>query len=404
MDSEIQQQQYQHHFQGFQKQTHHQKQQPNSLKRFRSAPSSNFASFLDAADTVPNNSGAGVAGGGGDRSGFSNAKPLSPETENIITRFISSMGDRQNSAVQPESMVRVKVESDTTHHQQQQNRNSSQQQSNYSTVPQRIYQSASKPPLANYQSSGMGSAPSSRMKIGIGGSNCFGLARNSSSPAGFFADINIDGYGVVKGMENYGGNNNGINQMNYSSGQSSSTSGLIKQSSDVQGTLMRMNSLEETKFNNNRNSWADSIMSENFNTLDGGGHNNDFKREFSEHNISENQPGESRSRPPPLAHHLSLPNTSAELSAMEKLLNLQDAVPLRIRAKRGCATHPRSIAERVRKNKISERMRKLQDLVPNMDKQTNTADMLDLAVDYIRDLQTQVKNLHGNRAKCTCPR
>ncbi|KAL3652187.1 hypothetical protein CASFOL_001868 [Castilleja foliolosa] len=41
------------------------------------------------------------------------------------------------------------------------------------------------------------------------------------------------------------------------------------------------------------------------------------------------------------------------------------------RAKRGCATHPRSIAERVRRTRISDRIRKLQDLVPNMDKWRN---------------------------------
>ena len=39
---------------------------------------------------------------------------------------------------------------------------------------------------------------------------------------------------------------------------------------------------------------------------------------------------------------------SAEMAAIEKFLQLQDAVPCKIRAKRGCATHPRSIAERVR--------------------------------------------------------
>lgn len=33
---------------------------------------------------------------------------------------------------------------------------------------------------------------------------------------------------------------------------------------------------------------------------------------------------------------------------MEKYLQFQDSVPCKIRAKRGCATHPRSIAERVR--------------------------------------------------------
>ncbi|MFS8011876.1 putative transcription factor bHLH family [Helianthus anomalus] len=101
-----------------------------------------------------------------------------------------------------------------------------------------------------------------------------------------------------------------------------------------------------------------------------------------------------------LTHQLSLPT---ELSVKEKLMHFQDNVPLRSRAKRGCATHPRSIAERVRRTRISERMRKLQDLVPNMDKQTSTADMLDLAVEYIKELQNQVETLSDRQRKCTCP-
>ncbi|GLT82376.1 hypothetical protein SLE2022_007590 [Rubroshorea leprosula] len=36
-------------------------------------------------------------------------------------------------------------------------------------------------------------------------------------------------------------------------------------------------------------------------------------------------------------------------------------------------------------------MRKLQDLSPDLDKQTNTAAMLDMAVEYIKDLQKHVK-------------
>lgn len=103
-----------------------------------------------------------------------------------------------------------------------------------------------------------------------------------------------------------------------------------------------------------------------------------------------------------LSHHLSLPKASVDMVAMEKFLHFQDSVPCKIRAKRGCATHPRSIAERVRRTRISERMRKLQELVPNMDKQTNTADMLDLAVEYIKDLQKQYKTLVDNRANCKC--
>ncbi|XP_042377134.1 transcription factor bHLH80-like isoform X2 [Zingiber officinale] len=88
--------------------------------------------------------------------------------------------------------------------------------------------------------------------------------------------------------------------------------------------------------------------------------------------------------------------------ATDRFLQFEDAVPCRVRAKRGCATHPRSIAERVRRNKISERIKKLQELVPNMDKQTNTADMLDLAVVYIKNLQKQVKMLTEEQANCTC--
>lgn len=48
-----------------------------------------------------------------------------------------------------------------------------------------------------------------------------------------------------------------------------------------------------------------------------------------------------------LSHHLSLPNPASDMSAMDKFLRFPDSVPCKIRAKRGCATHPRSVAERV---------------------------------------------------------
>ncbi|XP_008783788.2 transcription factor bHLH128-like isoform X2 [Phoenix dactylifera] len=99
----------------------------------------------------------------------------------------------------------------------------------------------------------------------------------------------------------------------------------------------------------------------------------------------------------------SLPTTSLEIATVEKFLQIQqDQVPFKIRAKRGCATHPRSIAERERRTRISEKLRKLQELVPNMDKQTNTADMLDLAVQHINSLQSQVEILTQERENCIC--
>ncbi|CAA6660104.1 unnamed protein product [Spirodela intermedia] len=100
------------------------------------------------------------------------------------------------------------------------------------------------------------------------------------------------------------------------------------------------------------------------------------------------------------SNQFGLPKGSFE---MEKLFRIhQDSVTCKIRAKRGCATHPRSIAERERRTKISEKLRKLEDLVPNVDKQTNTADMLDLAVQYIKTLQGQLQKLKKEHQHCTC--
>ncbi|WOL03652.1 transcription factor bHLH128 [Canna indica] len=81
----------------------------------------------------------------------------------------------------------------------------------------------------------------------------------------------------------------------------------------------------------------------------------------------------------------------------------QEAVSFKVRAKRGCATHPRSIAERERRTRISKRLQKLQDLVPDIDKQTSTSEMLELAIQYIKELKNQVEKLKQEQADCTCP-
>ncbi|XP_073014065.1 transcription factor bHLH128-like [Typha latifolia] len=106
-----------------------------------------------------------------------------------------------------------------------------------------------------------------------------------------------------------------------------------------------------------------------------------------------------------LESQFSLPKTSLEMASVENFLQIQqDQVPFKIRAKRGCATHPRSIAERERRTRISEKLRKLQELVPNMDKQTNTSDMLDFAVQHIKGLQSQLQILNQEQDNCTCSR
>ncbi|KAL0911490.1 hypothetical protein M5K25_019635 [Dendrobium thyrsiflorum] len=68
----------------------------------------------------------------------------------------------------------------------------------------------------------------------------------------------------------------------------------------------------------------------------------------------------------------------------------------RVRARRGQATDPHSIAERLRRERIAERMRALQELVPNTNK-TDRAAMLDEIVDYVKFLRLQVKVLSMSR-------
>ncbi|KAH9572880.1 hypothetical protein CY35_02G174800 [Sphagnum magellanicum] len=68
----------------------------------------------------------------------------------------------------------------------------------------------------------------------------------------------------------------------------------------------------------------------------------------------------------------------------------------RVRARRGQATDPHSIAERLRRERIAERMKALQELVPNSNK-TDKASMLDEIIDYVKFLQLQVKILSMSR-------
>ncbi|TKY53287.1 dimerization protein [Spatholobus suberectus] len=249
------------------------------------------------------------------------------------------------------------------------------------------------------------------------------LLRQSSSPAGLFSNNNIsfqNGFATMKGVGNYGGVNgsNGElspcinrlkNQFSFSSRNASSL-GMLSQISEIGSEDIEATSPDDDRRHGGSGtgdtqhydpgfpygSWNDTPqLSENLSGLKRG-------RSGNEKIFSDVQNGELGSQVNLLSHHLSLPKTSAEMITMEKLFQFPDSVPCKIRAKRGCATHPRSIAERVRRTRISERMRKLQELVPNMDKQTNTADMLDLAVEYIKDLQKQFKTLSEKRANCKC--
>ncbi|EPS74590.1 hypothetical protein M569_00166, partial [Genlisea aurea] len=67
---------------------------------------------------------------------------------------------------------------------------------------------------------------------------------------------------------------------------------------------------------------------------------------------------------------------------------------IHVRARRGQATDAHSLAERVRREKISERMKILQSLVPGCSKVvTGKAVMLDEIINYVQSLQRQVEFL-----------
>ncbi|CAI7746029.1 unnamed protein product [Closterium sp. NIES-53] len=69
-----------------------------------------------------------------------------------------------------------------------------------------------------------------------------------------------------------------------------------------------------------------------------------------------------------------------------------------VRARRGQATDSHSIAERMRREKISDRMKVLQALVPSCAKVTGKAVMLDEIINYVRSLQLQVELLSSKLA------
>ncbi|KAF2317723.1 hypothetical protein GH714_039671 [Hevea brasiliensis] len=314
----------------------------SGLTRYQSAPGSYFCGFLDRelCEELLN-------------------RPTSPETERIFARFLANSGGKTENmsnqnfgVIKQDSPVREAVaqvnqqaqlmasvnNNDARLHQQQHQQQLLRQQSNYSSSSRSFYQNQSRPPLPDKNS---GSGVDYRM---------VGMERLPQ----------MKSYAVLRGMGDFGAGNR---ETSYSAASrppphSSGRMSPIAEIGNKNIGKIALRIVVLVKL-------AATIMS---------------------------QSGDSRNHPPMLAHHLSLPKTSAEISAIEKFLQLHDSVPCKIRAKRGCATHPRSIAERVRRTRISERMRKLQDLVPNMDKQTNTADMLDLAVDYIKDLQRQVED------------
>ncbi|KAK7391886.1 hypothetical protein VNO78_20309 [Psophocarpus tetragonolobus] len=107
-------------------------------------------------------------------------------------------------------------------------------------------------------------------------------------------------------------------------------------------------------------------------------------------------------RPPPSHPHLHLHHNQQGQGVAVAAPAPMAATPQppgirpRVRARRGQATDPHSIAERLRRERIAERMKALQELVPSINK-TDRAAMLDEIVDYVKFLRLQVKVLSMSR-------
>ncbi|KAJ0265413.1 Transcription factor HBI1 [Hirschfeldia incana] len=84
-------------------------------------------------------------------------------------------------------------------------------------------------------------------------------------------------------------------------------------------------------------------------------------------------------------------DTSKETSKGASKIQKLDYI--HVRARRGQATDRHSLAERARREKISKKMKYLQDLVPGCNTITGKAGVLDEIINYVQSLQRQVEFL-----------
>lgn len=201
-----------------------------------------------------------------------------------------------------------------------------------------------------------GSENCGQAKMGVRNSN--NLVRQKSSPAGFFSNE-----GLTTLREDSNGQETIHGTLNFSSMPSTclkrmpqiAENGIQSMEPNGDSKSHHMPSFtnefwDNSSFNAQKTETEDEIMFSTSNGL------KSQEADFCYQNLG-------------LTHHLSLPSSSTKItSSIEKFLQIQDSVPCKIRAKRGFATHPRSIAERVRRTRISDRIKKLQGLFPKSDK------------------------------------
>ncbi|KAF3457393.1 hypothetical protein FNV43_RR02050 [Rhamnella rubrinervis] len=238
------------------------------------------------------------------------------------------------------------------------------------------------------------SSPSSA--VASSSSSSSSLVRQRSSPAGLLSHLaaattdNNAGFSVTRGAGSYSsqaGTNGGHGVSRLKSQLSFTRQDSLSQISEVSENIV-----DGGNANNGHQNVMHAYATTSFGMDSWDNNTNSIVFSAPSSKRAKHMDGDIFSCYDVLESQFSLPETTLEMATVEKLLQIpEDSVPCKIRAKRGCATHPRSIAERERRTRISGKLKKLQELVPNMDKQTSYADMLDLAVQHIKGLQNQVQ-------------
>lgn len=155
------------------------------LSRYQSAPSSYFANLINSSGYP----------GEDDCDQFLNTKALSPETDGFFSRFMSSCGDEESNdptvlvseGNQSQFVAPMKHEPDIFDHQQEQLMYRSE-----SKLDHKIVGTSSGMENPYNVASSVGMDRVSQLKMGVIGESNSNLIRHSSSPAGLFANINVD--------------------------------------------------------------------------------------------------------------------------------------------------------------------------------------------------------------------
>ncbi|XVF33757.1 hypothetical protein REPUB_Repub17cG0195800 [Reevesia pubescens] len=343
-------------------------QHNSGLTRYRSAPSS----FLD--NLVNGSVTAGATG-------FQDYHDIRSSTPEIETLFMLSCNGSANSDCHDtqeygEKSVTVKQEESLSNISQL-NRCSSG-----SSASDVMYQSLPLHSLENGNTVGIGNSvetsfglsrslgileDSNSMQAKLGNGNSSNLVRQSSSPAEVFSNLCVDnGLRVIRKVSTFRAcngtndetastsklynNNNNNNHISFSSGPSS-CSRPMPGIAEVENESLGVNGPENGSLGSTGNGRDGHFISNLRTDFWNNASFNGLKRARESDvdlffGLSRSQTDQNRGSAA-LTHHLSLLKTSAEMAVVEKLWQFQGSAPCKIRAKRGCAIHPRSIAERV---------------------------------------------------------